>query len=198
MMDEPKPRLLATGVTREEIAELRRLEAEATPGPWRHEGCGEVVQLIEHDSVSGSWDYYPGSADIASNATDYHTGSEGGIYKADDAALIAAMRNAIPSLLSAAERALELEEQVRELEHLDPDDRLEFIGSRAQLQQAYESQADLSENRRLYILEALGTRPGTAAANGYCGWDCEGYAEDPKPSTYWPGERDREESDSGE
>lgn len=57
---------------------------------------------------------------------------------------------------AALERCRQLEAQVRELEYLDPDDRLEFIGSRAELQQAYDAQAKLAEDRRLYISELQG------------------------------------------
>ncbi|HET7379564.1 MAG TPA: hypothetical protein VFJ24_05955 [Gaiellales bacterium] len=30
------------------------------------------------------------------------------------------------------------------------------------------------------------------AANGYCGWDCPGYDEDPKPGHLWPEEADEQ------
>lgn len=58
------------------IAELRRLEAEATPGPW------DVSGLTVYDTCMDS---------VAST------------HSAADAALIAAMRNALPELLKALE-----------------------------------------------------------------------------------------------
>lgn len=35
----------------------------------------------------------------------------------------------------------------------------------------------------------MGRDPGLAAANGYCGFDCPGYTQEPKPGELWPGER---------
>jgi hypothetical protein len=35
----------------------------------------------------------------------------------------------------------------------------------------------------------LGRDPGVYAANGYCGHDCPGYMQEPRPGQLWPGER---------
>ena len=35
----------------------------------------------------------------------------------------------------------------------------------------------------------FGRDPGVAAANGYCGFDCHSYSEEPFPGGLWPGER---------
>lgn len=40
-----------------------------------------------------------------------------------------------------------------------------------------------------------GRDPG-AAADSYCGWDCPGYAEEPKPGHLWPGELARSRADA--
>lgn len=34
----------------------------------------------------------------------------------------------------------------------------------------------------------LGRDVGAAASGGYCGWDCPGYTQPPKPGHLWPGE----------
>lgn len=102
-------------MTREEIAELRRLDAESTPGPWKRYASVEIVQLIPHSEVPDApWDMYPGSKDVATSAWDSLNDRHGGIAEVADVDLIVATRNALCSLLSAAERALELEERVRE------------------------------------------------------------------------------------
>ena len=65
-------------MTDTEIAELRRLEAEATPGPW------DVSGLTVYDTCMDG---------VAST------------HSASDAALIVALRNALPELLKAVEEA---------------------------------------------------------------------------------------------
>ncbi len=72
-------------LTRADLAELRRLLAMATPGPWR----------IEYDG-----DRYEFNAGAAGIGEVYDT--EGG---REDAALIVALVNAAPRLIEMAERA---------------------------------------------------------------------------------------------
>jgi len=90
-----------TPLTPETIRELRELLSKATQGPWvfagkhartTHEGCG-----------GSFWDL---SVLQAGEGAYWHFG-----YVRDDenAALIVAMKNNIPALLSAAERALRYE-----------------------------------------------------------------------------------------
>jgi hypothetical protein len=40
-----------------------------------------------------------------------------------------------------------------------------------------------------------GRDAGAAAANGYCGYDCEGYNQEPKAGHFWPEERDEPDAD---
>ena len=70
-----------------DLAELRRLHEEATPGPWESSIAG-----IEGDNyVAGTGPWH--RVTFNECASQY------------DAALIAAMRNALPALLSIAEAA---------------------------------------------------------------------------------------------
>lgn len=106
--------------TPEERAELARMEAEATPGPW--------VQWVDSPHV------YRGPVDV--NEPGYLRGGKGRICEADatesalyedgyedaaeeqaerDAALIAASRNALPRLLADLETALAMLAAVREI-----------------------------------------------------------------------------------
>lgn len=71
------------------IAELRRLEAEATPGPWsvdRHFVVGPRLDTDDqsHGMINGVADIY-------------------GPNRSKDAALIVAMRNALPEMLDRKE-----------------------------------------------------------------------------------------------
>ncbi len=88
MTDSPTTRPAA--VTDAEIAELRRLAAAATPGPWTLEmACDDVignVQITHNDWEIASWVY--GNPDaVFGPLPDQH--------------LIVAMRNALPGLLTA-------------------------------------------------------------------------------------------------
>lgn len=65
------------------IEELRRLEAEATPGPWKTDGT-----FIENKTHILATSYHPENCER-------------------DAALIVAMRNALPELLSQHEQLIE-------------------------------------------------------------------------------------------
>lgn len=67
-------------MTPEQIKNLRDLAERATPGPWRT-GPGAHGYAVRGD------------------------GYLAGVMRSDDAELIAAMRNALPELLDAAERA---------------------------------------------------------------------------------------------
>lgn len=79
-------------MTRPDLDELRRLLADATPGPWKR---------------------------VASARTDsYIFGPEPGLpifdrFQDRDGALIAAMRNALPALLREAEAGRKLRERVK-------------------------------------------------------------------------------------
>jgi hypothetical protein len=79
--------LSAHGVSTIDIGALRKLLAEATPGPWGSECASVFGPDPDRDSVAEcDWDQTkPGELEDA------------------DAALIAAMRNALPALLDAAE-----------------------------------------------------------------------------------------------
>jgi hypothetical protein len=79
-------------MTPEKIAELRRLLADATPGPWE----------IDDDGLDrGIWGR-SGSVVVATQIED-----------GQDAALIAAAVSALPELLDAAERAQMLDDAIR-------------------------------------------------------------------------------------
>ena len=113
------------------IEELRRLDKEATEGPWRvgqphffcsidhgrgtgghgRGDCFYSFQSWHADGYSGSFIYvdheYIGHAQGAESEPGMVAGQwsyeYGGVFAAGDAALIAAMRNALPGLLDAAE-----------------------------------------------------------------------------------------------
>lgn len=81
-------------LTDEEIAELRKLDAAATPAPW----------------VSAGTTVFGGKrGDVAINGTGYE-----GEFLGDDPLFLAAARNALPRLLDELER--------RRAEHPDPND----------------------------------------------------------------------------
>lgn len=81
-------------LTPEEIAELRRLHEEATPAPWENDGS-EIIQ------VEKPWGTIIGQETRGAAYMTY----EALVFKATDRALVAAVRNALPRLLAAAERA---------------------------------------------------------------------------------------------
>lgn len=112
-------------MTTTQLTELRKLLAEATPGPWvvgtilgqchlphihdgcscvydrrieTTEGCHEIVSKSKMCTIAGNYDY-----------------EEGGICSKKDAALIAAAVNALPSLLAAAEREAKLREALHDI-----------------------------------------------------------------------------------
>lgn len=94
--------------TREELEELRRLEAEATPGPW-------VSHLRDDQDAPAAIADAQGLID--GRPTAIAMCPRYGLEQwRRDSAWIVATRNALPSLLAAAERALELEDRCRQLE----------------------------------------------------------------------------------
>ncbi len=102
----------------EQLVELWRLEAEATPGPWAP--CSthpyEIDQLVLHRGT-GALGVYPGSATVV--AADDEENGHAGCGTEADAALIAAARNAIPGLRARLERAeAKLRDVRREVEEL--------------------------------------------------------------------------------
>jgi hypothetical protein len=86
-----------------DLAELKRLEAAATPGPWFiHDFSGlEGIEQPKARDVTISCDH-PATITVAEmgGGLDGHKGVSQGQY---DAALIAALRNAAPALIAAAE-----------------------------------------------------------------------------------------------
>ena len=83
-------------MTRDQVEELRRLDAEATPGPW---------EAWRPEDNPGWFEIHLGD-EFAAEV--YRAGGHDGRFIAS-AKLIAAMRNALPALLSTAERCAELE-----------------------------------------------------------------------------------------
>ena len=76
------------------IAELRRLDAEATPGPWTHRRNHRPYRIV-----------------VFGGRKAYEDGYTTGDIKAGDAALIAEVRNLLPRLirlLEAGERMAEV------------------------------------------------------------------------------------------
>src|SRR5260370_32211412 len=90
-------------LTKEQRNELRALEEKAAPGPWESWTSGKfgITAIKEIDDG----DEYNGRGNLFSCGGD----------RSDDAALIAAARNALPALLDAVDRAEELEVIVKEL-----------------------------------------------------------------------------------
>jgi hypothetical protein len=88
-----------------DLAELKRLEAAATPGPWFiHDFSGlEGIKQPKARDVTISCDH-PATITVAEmgGGLDGHKGVSQGQY---DAALIAALRNAALALIAKAERA---------------------------------------------------------------------------------------------
>lgn len=93
-------------MTRPTYAELRRLHEAATPGPWKHWDADGVKWDDPNACGYDSREHHRGPPY-------YATGPRAGSSEqADaDAALIAAMRNAIPGLLAEAEAGRKLREQ---------------------------------------------------------------------------------------
>lgn len=89
-------------------AELRRLHEAATPGPWKHWDADGVKWDDPNACGYDSREHHRGPPY-------YATGPRAGSSEqADaDAALIAAMRNAIPGLLREAEAGRKLRERVK-------------------------------------------------------------------------------------
>ncbi len=82
----------------ERIAELERLLAEATPGPW-------VADFESEDDGSGVWNIDgPGGSNVVTTGG-YDGWFKGGVEEAADAALIVAAVDALPALLAELNRA---------------------------------------------------------------------------------------------
>jgi len=100
-MSEAKP------LTAEDLAALARLEAKATKGPWRlgtKNVWNDDLLLRVADTERGRM-----------NAGAYKLrGSDSEQLEQADAELIAAMRNALPSLIQQAQEAARLKELLRE------------------------------------------------------------------------------------
>jgi hypothetical protein len=89
-------------LTTELVAELRRLMAEATPGPWSIGLNGEVYRRIDGSCTD---------ADIIAQFYD-NPGEEEGVANGD---LCISAVNALPALLDAAEREAKMREALREI-----------------------------------------------------------------------------------
>ncbi|WP_145961961.1 MULTISPECIES: hypothetical protein [Rhodococcus] len=86
----------------ETIAEGRRLDAAATPGPWevRPSGGGfKIGDSQQYDAVAGNYEY-----------------EEGGVIEENDADLIVWARNNLPALLDTLDR---VREEADDLAHSD-------------------------------------------------------------------------------
>jgi hypothetical protein len=81
------------------LARLRRLDAEATPGPWRA-GDGEDIDPRRRTLWA--------SFDESLLCSDPHSRLERFIYR-QDVDLVVAMRNALPALLRVVQAAEELD-----------------------------------------------------------------------------------------
>ncbi len=125
----------------EQIAELRALDEKASPGPWAYEGVSEkandyrvgIVCPVDAKgdvgpAIAGNVRHHPHFFNAETNEFgDWyceeiamldevaHT-SEGGT--GSDAALIVALRNSLPQLLSAAERGIAAGEEVETLKEV--------------------------------------------------------------------------------
>lgn len=101
-----------TDLSPSSLLTLRELERQATPGPWRtvpQRGHTDTYIVSDHPDEQGTpHRNYVGE-------TGFGQGQKRHRYDAN-ANLIAAMRNALPSLLQAAERVIELEAKVLECE----------------------------------------------------------------------------------
>ena len=86
-------------LTPEKLAELKRLEQAATKGPWRQTYLDRVAGLDDHDGSKSIVHCYSGHHDYSANAQ-----------------FIAALRNAAPSLIAAAEECERLRGLVDELQ----------------------------------------------------------------------------------
>jgi hypothetical protein len=86
-----------------DLDELERLEREATAGPWQPDN--------EHRNVLRDVEGY---SLLTTDRPSYGTQSEFGAFTQDeDAAFIAALRNAAPALIARARRADELEAELQ-------------------------------------------------------------------------------------
>ena len=84
------------------IPELRKLLADATPGPWK------------------AWQSRTNGKKYVSTLTDLGLAQINKLASPDDGALIAAAVNALPALLDAAEREQRLREALRDcLRHIE-------------------------------------------------------------------------------
>jgi hypothetical protein len=92
------------------IAELKRLLAEATPGPWRVESKSDETLIYEEVIQDGGDGFI---ADIVLSTCDINTNILLMPHIANSA-LIAAAVNALPSLLSDLEAAQKREQVLRE------------------------------------------------------------------------------------
>ena len=99
-------------ITPHELDELERLDREATAGPWSVAGFDSERSLV---GVNGPSGYCPEIGPIHGQLT-IHGNDQDGI-------LIAEVRNALPALIAAARRAIELEATcthlMRQVEELD-------------------------------------------------------------------------------
>jgi hypothetical protein len=124
-----------------DVAELERLEKEATPGPWKRDKDLDVVTVArdergKHRLVAGSYSCFPDDA---------------------DSAFIAASRNALPELIAALKIAVEA---LKKLEGWEMVFRLEApmsfpSGVRKQVSERVSSPASeaLTEIRKLVSIE---------------------------------------------
>lgn len=94
-----------TPLTAAEIAELRRLEAAATKGPWWHELFRDKDKRENTLLIKYKWDDVPTWICELSNHND----------AMQNANLIAALRNFAPRLLAAAEREGRYREALQEI-----------------------------------------------------------------------------------
>jgi len=105
----------APKLTAEVIAELRKLEQEATSGPWRNEGKGLQVRKADASMMNicdiRGWGYLTGKGHFALGLDD----EEARVVQNANAELIAALRNAAPSLLDAAEERDRLRDECERL-----------------------------------------------------------------------------------
>ena len=128
---------------------LAKLHEEATPGPWEacHDGHSPENGKLGNWVHTTNWDSLPDPDDSSDEVCDCPNSS---LRPAENAKLIAAMRNALPELLSLARSASELQERLDK----QISSNLGFVEQNAKL---------IERNKTLGDLPLLDGRPDVVA-----------------------------------
>lgn len=142
-------------LTAEQRAELRRLEKEATPGPWAHDNRAKGTEGDPCLFTESGPHYSPGKSPVFIGSA---------FWTAADGDLCAEMRNALPALLDAADRA----DVLAEWNRLGAERYAKLLEEASADKLRADALASLLSEALAYLAEHTSTEPRREGVAGLC------------------------------